>query len=255
MRRSFVLAAVGSLAGAAAIAGYSVSALSADHLDAPGTIAAPTADINDVFTWLDGDNAVLAMTVYPNAPMTAQFDNTVQYVFHTTSTAAFLGTLPVTDAGVLANPVDIIATFDTAAMQNIQLWVGSTEYVTGNANVAAGLTSQDGKVKVFAGLRHDPFFFNIDGFHNAVATVESIAGHLIFNDAGCPLVDGNDSTLLVGQLASAIDGGTAVNNFAAFNALTIVVSLPKAMINAQGANVAVWGATYSTASSGDAGGQ
>ena len=256
MRRTYALAAVASLAGVIAIASYSVSALSADHLDAPGTIAAPTADLNDVFSWMDGSNVVLAMTAYPNAPSTAKFDNTVQYVFHTTSQAAgdFAGTVPLTDAGALANPVDVIATFDTGTPQKIQLWVGSKEYVTGDPSAAAGLASADGKVKVYAGLRADPFFFNLDGFKQTVGTIESVASGLTFNDAGCPALTSGQSQLLAGEL-STTDGGAAQNFFGTFNALTLVVSIDKSLLTSQGANVAAWGATYSTATSGDAGGQ
>jgi hypothetical protein len=158
MQRLHTLSAVAAAAGAAAVVAYSVLARSADHQDSPSTMAAPTADINDVFAWMDRNAAVFAMTVYPNAPAGAQFDDHVQYVLHTASTSAFSSALPVT------NHVDIIATFDSATPQHVSLWVGTSEYVTGDASTAAGLTSADGKVKVFAGLRADPFFFNLDGF-------------------------------------------------------------------------------------------
>ena len=55
-------------------------------------------------------------------------------------------------------------------------WLGTDEYVTGDASAITGLTSADGKLKVFAGLRADPFFFNLDGFHHAEATVEGGRG-------------------------------------------------------------------------------
>lgn len=132
-----------AVASVATIIGYAASALSADHQDGPATTAEPPADINDVYSWIDGSNVVLAMTVYPAAPTGAQFSDNVQYVFHTASAATGLGTV--------ADPVDVIATFD--ATQKIKLWVGTSEYVTGDASPTAGLTSADGMVKVFAGLR------------------------------------------------------------------------------------------------------
>ncbi len=245
MRTSRVMTALALVAGAALVIGYSASALSADHQDSPATLSAPTADINDVYTWMDGNNVVLAMTVYPAAPSGAAFDPTVQYVLHTASGTSIL--LPPSD------PVDVIATFD--ATGNIKLWLGSTEYVTGNPGSSSGLTSADGKVKVFAGLRADPFFFNLDGFKNAVATVESVAGSLTFNEAGCPALNSAQETLLVGQLASAPDGGAPSNHFATFNGLAIVVSADKSLLTAGGPLVSVWGATYSTGAVGDAGGQ
>lgn len=242
MRKSRALAALAVLAGGAAVLGYSVRALSADHQDSPAVTASPTADINDVFTWMDGNDVVLAMTVYPAAPTGALFDDRVQYVFHTSSGAAF---------GAASTPVDVIATFDVT--QKISLWVGTSEFVTGDASPTSGLTSADGKVKVFAGLRADPFFFNLDGFKNTVATVKSVASGLTFNDAGCPSLTQDQSTLLVGQLGSAPDGGAPVNHFATFNALTIVVSVDKSLLTAGGPVVSVWAGTYATVPVTDAG--
>lgn len=240
--------ALGTLAAAASVAavvGYAASALSADHQDGPATTSEPPADINDVYTWMDGSNVVLAMTVYPAAPTGAQFSDNVQYVFHTASAAAGLGST--------SKPVDVIATFDAA--QKIKLWVGTSEYVTGDASPTSGLASADGKVKVFAGLRADPFFFNLDGFKQTALDVQGAAASLTFNEAGCPALDSNTSTALVTQLRTAADGGAPVNHFATFNGLAIVVSVDKTLLTAGGAYVSVWGGTYATGPIGDAGGQ
>jgi hypothetical protein len=237
------------MAGVGTIAGFSVVAQSADHQDAPGTKASPTADINDVFSWMDGNNVVLAMTTNPGAATGTQFDNTVQYVFHTGNAIA-----PVT----VASGIDVIATFDTSTPQNIQLWVakGTTtlDYVTGNAGVAAGLASADSKVKVYAGLVADPFFFNLDGFHSAVADVVANEGSLTFNDAGCPTLSANTATALVQQLGLSPTLGAPVNHFATLNGMGIVVSIDKTLLTTStNALVSVWGATYSTGTAGDAG--
>jgi hypothetical protein len=245
---SAVVCALGAVA-------YSMSARSADHQDSPATTADPTADINDVYAFMDGaNNAVFVMTVYPNAPTGAMFSNTVQYVMHTSSAATF---------GATSNPVDIVATFSPS--QNISLWVGSTEFVTGNASVSGGITSADGKVKVFAGLRADEFFFNLDGFKQTVTDVAAAAGdaglpgNIAVNDAGCPNMlgspfeAGTTDSVLVTQLATSPDGGAAQNHFAAFNTLAIVVEVDKSLVTAGGPLTAVWGATYATASV-DAGG-
>ncbi|MEO7110517.1 MAG: hypothetical protein ABI183_08780, partial [Polyangiaceae bacterium] len=124
----------------------------------------PAADINDVYSWMDGNNMVFAMTVTPNAPAGTAFSNATQYVFHTQSGAKYGAT-----TGVEKN---IIATFD--ATGKISLWVGTDEYITGDASATTGLASADGKVKVFAGLRADPFFFNLSGFNAAVSAVDSL---------------------------------------------------------------------------------
>jgi hypothetical protein len=249
MQRLHTRSAIAAMAGAAAVVAYSLSARSADHQDSPSTLAAPTADINDVFAFMDRNNVVLAMTVYPNAPAGALFDDHVQYVFHTASAPKFAPALPTT------NPVDIIATFDAASPQNISLWVGTSEYVTGNATAPTGLTSADGKVTVFAGLRADPFFFNLDGFKHTAATVEAASSSLTFNDAGCPAINSTTSAVLVAELGSAPDGGPAQNHFATFNGLAIVVSLDKSLVTAGGPDVTIWAGTYATGPIGDAGGQ
>jgi hypothetical protein len=250
------VATLGALVCALGAVGYSMTAHSADHQDSPATLADPTADINDVFTFMDGANsAVFIMTVYPNAPTGAMFSNSVQYVMHTASAAAY---------GATTNPVDIIATFD--ASQNISLWVGSSEFVTGKASSTSGLASADGKVKVYAGLNADPFFFNLDGFKQTVKDVAAAAGDgglpglIAINDAGCPNMLGSPfeagtvDSVLVTQLAKAPDGGAPQNHFGAFNTLAIVVEVDKSLVTAGGSLVSVWGATYTTASVVDAGG-
>ena len=236
MRLRPALGTLAAVASVATIIGYAASALSADHQDGPATTSEPPADINDVYTWMDGNNVVLAMTTYPAAPTGAQFSNNVQYVFHTGSAAAGLG--------ATTNPVDVIATFDVT--QKIAVWVGTADYVTGDASPTAGLTSASGKVKVFAGLRADPFFFNLDGFKQTALDVQNAAAGLTFNEAGCPALNAATSTVLVTQLQTAPDGGAPVNHFATFNGLAIVVSVDKSLLTKGGAAVSVWGGTYAT---------
>ncbi len=210
---------------------------SADHLDAPATSAEAAADINDVYAFTDGNNAVFAMTVFPAAPATAKFSNVVQYVIHTSSGAAY---------GATNTAYDIICQFDADAAQKTSCWAGANEYVTGDASTAAGITSKSGKLKVFAGLRKDPFFFNLLGFREAVKTVKDVndGGTLTFT-AGCPdnLTEGQ-SNLLVGQLSTAPGGGAAQDFFKDLSTLAIVVSLDKTLVTAGGPIVSTWGSTH-----------
>jgi hypothetical protein len=225
-----------------AAVGYSLTAESADHQDSPATTADPTADINDVYAFMSGANTVVfAMTVFPNAPQGAQFSNTIQYVLHTASGKAF---------GMPMSSVDIIATFDVN--QVVSLWVGQSEFVTGNASQAAGLTTADGLVTVFTGLRADPFFFNLDGF-KATAKDVIASEPLPTNDAGCPTLSAAQSAILTKQLDSAPDGGPPGNTFATFNTLAIVVQVDKSLVTQGGPFVSVWGSTNSTAPAADGG--
>jgi hypothetical protein len=216
-------------------------AKSADHLDAPAAKADHTADLNDLFSWMEpaGDggtpHALFALTVFPAAPAGALFSDKVQYVIHTTSSATFGGT---------ETNKDIICTFaGTAAPQTVSCWVGATDaFVTGNADSATGIASADGKLKVFAGLRKDPFFFNLDGFRATVATVKGAASSLTY-DAGCPLLDDPTASALQTSLQSDGGGGGATDFFKDLNTLAIVVSVDKTLVTGGGPIVSAWAST------------
>lgn len=234
IRASTWAAALSGGATLAAILAYGGFARSADHLDSPATKLDGTVDINDLYAWMDGNNFVMALTVLPVAPVTgAKFSDKVQYVFHTQSGATF---------GTTSTDFNVICTFDTA--QKIQCWAGTDEYVTGDASATTGLSSSDGKFKVFAGVRADPFFFNLSGFNNTVATIKSVAGSLTFDDAGCPQVSGATATVLRDQLSHNPDGGgVPLDFFGALNTLAIVVSIDKTLVNKGGKLVAAWAST------------
>jgi len=206
-------------------------ARSADHLDGPAVKADPSADINDLYTWMDGNNAVFALTVHPAAPATAKFSDATLYVIHTTSAASF---------GAAGTDTDIVCSFDAA--QTAQCWVGADEYATGNAGAGTGIASASGKLKVFAGVRKDPFFFNLAGFNAVREAVVGAAGGLTF-DAGCPDIPAATATALVDQLKKSPDGGAPEDFFAALNTLAIVVSVDKSLVTKGGPIVAAWAST------------
>lgn len=218
-------------------------ALAADHTDGPAASADPSADITDLFAWTsaDGKSLNLVMDVFPAATTASKFSNTVQYVFHTTSHPAF---------GMAAGgSEDIICTFDAA--QNVSCWAGS-EYLSGNANVASGLASGDGKLLVYTGLRDDPFFFNLDGFKHAAADVKATAaaGGLPAPDAaGCynlgnPGTSGTIASVIVKDLTHASDGtSAAVDHFSKLNVLALVLQVDLSVVNKGGPVVGVWAST------------
>ncbi len=233
MKRAWLgatLVAVGVLASAPAMA--------ADHIDSTALTADPTSDITDLYTWMDGTSVALVLDVAPFAASTAKFSNTVQYVFHTASTDKFIG-------GVTPVAKDIICTFDAA--QKISCWLGKDDYATGDSTSTAGVQSQKKTFTVFAGLRDDPFFFNFDGFNDAVATVKAAAASLQFDAAGCPTVDAATSAMLVNKLktdpTSTPPGGVAKDFFAGKNVLSIVLKVDKAALTAGGPLMSVWAST------------
>lgn len=213
-------------------------ARSADHLDGAEVKKDPTTDINDLYSFMDGNNAVFALTVFPAAPADAKFSDKVQYVIHTTSAAKF---------GDPEQTKDILCTFNAA--QQISCWLGATdEFVSGDASGATGIASADGKMKVYAGRRADPFFFALESFRDTVATVKAAAPNLAFNDAGggalCPTVDGNTSNTLVTKLkTNPADGGAPIDFFKNLNTLAIVVAVDKSLITGGGPIVSSWAST------------
>ncbi|MFS8069310.1 MAG: DUF4331 family protein [Byssovorax sp.] len=225
------------LKGALALSVLSAAswAIAADHLDAPVVSADPLADITDLYTWTDTSNVIFALNVAPLAAADAKFSDKVQYVIHTESAAMF---------GSAGEKVDIICTFDAA--QKISCWVGDKDYVTGDASATTGLMSTSKSVKVFAGLRDDPFFFNLAGFQDTVATVKAAAG-LSFDPANCPTLDKTTSDVLLGKLStdptSVPPGGAAKDFFAGKNVLSIVLSIDKKLISDGGPILSAWAST------------
>jgi hypothetical protein len=232
MRRSIALTLALPIVAASLL---SPAAMAADHADGPATTADPTADITDVFAWVKGGKTYLVMDIGKDMPKTAKFSNAVKYVFHTTSAASY--------GAAKKKSLDVICTF--SATQTIQCWAGASEYVTGDASTTTGVSSADGKMKVFAGLRNDPFFFNLVGFKSVAEAVHAAAigsPPLQFDD-GCPVLDTNTASFLVSGLSSSADGGTAANTFAKFNTLALVIELDTTVVDAGGPIMGVWAST------------
>src|SRR5262245_37148900 len=95
------------IVAAMALAGVlSDAARAADHADGPRASADPSADITDVFAWMspDAQRVILVMSVVRNASAQSRFSNSVDYVFHTTSSARF--------GGAPSAERDIVCTFN-----------------------------------------------------------------------------------------------------------------------------------------------
>jgi hypothetical protein len=235
---------------AAALALCAQPARAADHLDSPGVTKTPEADITDVFAWMSSDKTktFLVLDVSPMASAGSKFSDQIQYVFHLNSQEMYGEKDPTK-----IKHVNIICTFDVA--QNISCWLGPasatgismpTDFVTGNASEAKGLTSQMGKMTVFAGLRDDPFFFNLDGFKATVAAVETAAAQItpLVDGSGCPHLPSDLAAMAAGQLSKAPGGGPAKDFFAKLNVLSIVVQLDTAEAAPGGKILGVWASTY-----------
>lgn len=208
----------------------------AGRTDSQALTATPTADITDLYAWMIGANLNLVMDVSPMDDGTHSFDPGVLYVFHLTSKAG----LGVGAAG--GAETRVICKF--ASNTSVACWVadatGTRDYVTGDPSNTAGVTSLRGKVRVFAGRRSDPMFFNQSGFAAAVPMLKAIPVTPPPDAAGCPQALDVGGALTVRNLLHA--GG---DTFATANVLALVVQIDKSLVNT-GSNttVAVWGSTH-----------
>lgn len=162
----------------------------ADHLDPPArtdirfdpTIDLP-ADIADIYAWTDANNLNMVYTFAgPSAGTLAAFyDPNVRYRFH------------VSNAGRTDDDeFTIMAQFGRGTGGNgikVEGLPGVTGPIIGP--VERILTAPNG-VKVFAGLRSDPFFFDVLGFRatNSSGTLSILNTRDFFRD-------GNDTTIAV----------------------------------------------------------
>ncbi len=213
--------------------GFGAPLYAADHADGPAVRADPAADINDLFAWMsqDAEKLYLALSVFPFASAGSRFSDSVQYVFHIGSGTEF---------GGVADDGEIICTFNAA--QDVQCWAGETS-VLGDASSPAGLVSDDGRLRVFAGPRNDPFYFNLSGFNATTRIVAGAAPSLTFDAAGCPMVDAATSNVLVTQLRTNPEAGPPLDDFVGGNVLALVLEVDKSLVAGNGPIVGVWAST------------
>lgn len=255
------LALLGGAAGLGLVAllAWHHSTQAADHLDSDTLAPNPLADVNDVYAWMttDASKLNLVMSVSPIDPGDRTLSPAVQYAFHVTSKTG----LGVATPG--GTETTVICVFKSNTDGECWVTEGATvkDYVTGDPSNTAGMTSADGKLKVFAGRRSDPFFFNLAGFNKVVAAAKAAVGNgdLTFDAAGCPLTCAKGADADCSQTAQvfrqtlkapAVAGDEpcavgATDCFATLNIIGIVVQVDKTLVNAgTNTSVGVWGSTH-----------
>jgi Polyketide cyclase / dehydrase and lipid transport/Domain of unknown function (DUF4331) len=164
-----------------------------DHVDGPRSIGDPPADITDLFAFTspkDPARTVLAMCVFPSAGESAVFSNVIDY-------AIAVRRVSVTGIGNAAKfqPADEQFRFTfrfevldrDAAGKVIQR--GTCTLPDGRAlsltmNDEKGASTPEGEVRVFAGLRSDPFYLAW-----IVAELKRVPNLLQHNNVLCIVVE------------------------------------------------------------------
>lgn len=262
MKRSIWVTAAGLLALSTLSTPVSRAA---DHRDWPGYQTDIAADITDVYAWMgpagQSQQVYLVMDVQGanlGATATTKFSDAVQYIINVNSQASY-GAMGVTQN-------NIICKFDNATPQNFECWGPgasgtATEYVKDAVGNTAGKTSASGKMKVFAGHRDDPFFFNIRGFADVGARVKAFAtGNMpvpTLDMSGCP-TNVPAAAMLPTRLTQNGAGAAGTDDFGRNglsplppgtggmtngNILAIVIAIDKSLLTTGGTMLSVWAAT------------
>jgi hypothetical protein len=214
-RRRLLGVTIAASAVVLALAGAPLTGFGADHLDAPNLSppeARPDADINDVYVF-EGrrdSRTVLVMTTHPAAGAIAPLAYATDVAYK----------LKVDRNGDARQ--DIVYRLRFGEMtEDGQPYTVKERRGGGAERIARGMTGRtvklDGGGKVFAGLRSDPFFFDLDAFLGAVLGVPN--GRTFCDQGG---------------------GGEGIDFFGSLNVNAIVLEVPDGRLGTQ---IGVWATT------------
>jgi hypothetical protein len=216
---------------AALLIGVITPACASDHLDTPSVIADPRTDIGDLYAWTstNGRQLNLAMTIVGHS-----FSSEIEYVFHVDSGKRF-GKTTATTA--------IVCKFKS--MKSADCRIGTADRVTGDTGATAGLAGRNGRSRVFAGLRDDPFFNNVKGSRNAFDyAAAQLRNGTRLDAAGCPLFVAAETQEILNRWKHT-NHGPAQDFLAGWTPASIVVSVDLGVVNKGGNLLAVWAETSS----------
>ncbi|MEP7384784.1 MAG: DUF4331 family protein [Gemmatimonadota bacterium] len=232
-RRRVVAASVLSLSAIVLVSAASMLRAS-DHMDTPEVELSPRMDINDVYAFpgSSADRIALVLTtsspITPGQAATAAFDPNLLYqikvdnsgdgvedrVFQITFDGAGINQRVTVRGPVAPNETGTANTIITSGPS-----------VSGNMNATLGSTTG---MQVFAGLRDDPFFIDLEQFFRIIPDRKPATGAL--------------SQLPDTPTATAFrPAGQAVDFLRGFNALAVVIELPTSQLTAGGTpKLGVW---------------
>jgi hypothetical protein len=225
-----------AVAGVGSAAAYRV-AQGSDHQDTPDVELSPRADVNDVYAFPGSasDRIVLVMTtsspITPAASATASFDPDLLYQLKIDNTGDGVEdmVLQFTFEGTGTNQTVHMRGPVAPPMKGMLSRISpAAETMSGTINTVLGSPSG---VQLFAGIRDDPFFLDLEQFFCIIPDRRPVGGALA----------GSCTTGVAGSFRSA---GQAVDYLNGYNALALVVELPKSMLTGTGTGrIGVWGTT------------
>lgn len=233
--RPRVLATITGITTLGAMFAATRSSLASDHQDTPEVELSPRMDINDVYAFpgSSADRIVLVMTtsspITPAQSATAAFDPNLLYQLKIDNTGDGVEdkVIQITFAGTgSSQQVTVRGPVTPAQLGTMNTLITSGTSVTGTTNTNLGSAAG---VQVFAGIRDDPFFLDLEQFFRIVPDRKPVSGPL--------------SQLPDQPTAAAFrPAGQAVDYLRGINTLAIVMELPTAMLTDGGSKkIGVWG--------------
>ena len=222
--------AAGAIAAIVAV-GAAQRLFASDHQDTPEVELNPRMDINDVFAFpgSSADRVALAMTTSsPIQGTNASFDNNLLYQFRIDNSGDAVEdrVIQVTFSGTGANQTVTVRGPIVPSMTGMRsTLVNDPQAITGTVGQTLGSATG---IQVFAGLRDDPFFIDLEQFFKILPDRRPSTG---------PLSQPQTQT----ATSFRTPGIDFLRNY---NALAIVVEVPKAMLtSATGADasIGIWG--------------
>jgi hypothetical protein len=217
---SFVLGLAGLVFATVAVtAGEDNVARAADHVDSPLPTASGQLDITDVYAFRPAatNDLCVVVNVSPmnGMPVGNLFDNDGIYNVYVDNTGDF-----VADATVSI-------TFSGTSPQQFSIAGLATSPITGNVSTTATpIVVSSGGIQAFAGVRDDPFFFDLVGF-------KDFTSMLYLPDNGLRLTATN---------------GAPADFFAGKNVASIVMQFPIIAVNGTGnpntGTIRAWAKTF-----------
>src|SRR5262245_12904793 len=139
-----------------------------DHVDGPRSIGDPPADITDLFAFTSPENparTVLAMCVFPSAGESAVFSNVIDYTIVVRRAAvAGIGNAakfqPANEEIRFSFRFDVLKRDDSIGnvVQRGVCTLPGGRKLSLTVNDEKGALTPEGDLRVFAGLRSDPFY-------------------------------------------------------------------------------------------------